>query len=405
MQVIYICYFSLEENLVQTQVVSYLCQLAGYGYKITLITFEKNAQFNVRKLSYKAKLDEYGINWRFLKYHKKPSVIATMYDVLVGILKVISIARKHKVTLLHARSHVPLLIAIISKFFINATVLFDIRGLLADEYADAGVLRTNSPGYLVLKTAEWIGINHSDWLVVLTEKLKTYIVNKYPNKLSRITVIPCCTDTVNIANLNNHENNSTEQLKCSNFEMIYSGSVSGLYLMTEVARFFSIARKLIPNVTLTILTNESGHNYVKSKLSTFGIKPDIYRVIEVPPSEVYNYLTKARFGLSFRKPTFSQIAASPTKIPEYLSAGLPVISNHGIGDTDHILSFYKVGVILNGFNDEDFRIATYNMLALLKDSDLKARCKRVATQLFDLKNVGGARYAQTYHQLERLKSC
>ena len=40
MNVVYICYFGLGENLVQTQVVPYLSYLVSKGHRITLLTYE-----------------------------------------------------------------------------------------------------------------------------------------------------------------------------------------------------------------------------------------------------------------------------------------------------------------------------------------------------------------------------
>ncbi len=45
----------------------------------------------------------------------------------------------------------------------------------------------------------------------------------------------------------------------------------------------------------------------------------------------------AQLGLSFVRPCPSKVSSSPTKIGEYLAAGLPVISTAGIGDVDELL--------------------------------------------------------------------
>ena len=49
-------------------------------------------------------------------------------------------------------------------------------------------------------------------------------------------------------------------------------------------------------------------------------------------------LTKARAGLCLSRGDRSAAAVSPTKIAEYLAAGLPVVASAGIGDTDEILA-------------------------------------------------------------------
>jgi len=107
-------------------------------------------------------------------------------------------------------------------------------------------------------------------------------------------------------------------------------------------------------------------------------------------------------GISFRKPTFSQIAASPTKIPEYLMAGIPVITNAGIGDTDDLISANNVGVVLTNFTASDYKVALSNLQTLLQDSQLRIRCRQVAREQFDLVAIGGERYLLAYNKIEKL---
>ena len=116
-------------------------------------------------------------------------------------------------------------------------------------------------------------------------------------------------------------------------------------------------------------------------------------------AEVPQYLRRARLGLSFRKPTFSQIAASPTKIPEYLAAGLPVVSNAGIGDTDELVEGGRVGVLVREFTREAYARAAEAALRLAAEPGVGRRCAEVARANFDLESVGGRRYAEVYRRL------
>lgn len=118
------------------------------------------------------------------------------------------------------------------------------------------------------------------------------------------------------------------------------------------------------------------------------------------PGEVPAYLRRARLALSFRLPTFSRIAASPTKIAEYLAAGRPVVSNAGIRDLDELLEHKKVGVIVSTFNDATYAEVAKRMLALANEPGIRARCEQVAREHFDLADVGGERYRKVYRRIE-----
>ena len=84
---LYLCYFSLHEPLVQTQVLPYLRELVAGGVGMSLLTFEPDLKTRWTSDSiaaWRQRLREAGIEWHMLPYHKHPSLPATMYDILAG---------------------------------------------------------------------------------------------------------------------------------------------------------------------------------------------------------------------------------------------------------------------------------------------------------------------------------
>jgi glycosyltransferase involved in cell wall biosynthesis len=131
-----------------------------------------------------------------------------------------------------------------------------------------------------------------------------------------------------------------------------------------------------------------------------GLDERDFSIGPVSPVEVPAYLRRARLGLSFRKATFAQIAASPTKIPEYLAVGLPVVCNAGIGDMDELVERERVGVVLRDFDEAAYRAAAERALALTEERGVRERCERIAHERFDLNTVGGPRYLNVYRRLD-----
>jgi glycosyltransferase involved in cell wall biosynthesis len=169
-------------------------------------------------------------------------------------------------------------------------------------------------------------------------------------------------------------------------------------MLEEMGRFFIELRAREPRAFLRILTRSSPEE-TAARLRGVGLGDEDFHVGGVAASEVPRYLRRARLGLSFRKPTFSQVAASPTKIPEYLAAGLPAVSNAGIGDTDQLLEGERVGVVVRHFNTEELARAAEAALALAAEPGTEERCVAVARRHFDLRAVGGERYANVYRRL------
>jgi glycosyltransferase involved in cell wall biosynthesis len=405
---------------VQTQVLPYLRELARGGVGVSLLTFEpdmRRAWDEGSTRDARAALAGEGVEWFALPYHKSPSAPATVYDILAGAWKAARLARRSRIDVLHARAHVPMAMALLARRLAPCRTIFDVRGLMAEEYADAGVWREGSAVYRAVKWLERTGLRRADQVVVLTERMRAWLSEAQLARAEKVTVIPCCVglsrfegegakpvegaavgDLIDEGAAERNEFGEGGAGNDGRFEVVYAGAATGLYLLEEMARFFLAVRELRPRAFFRVLTrSDAGH--VSEVLRRAGLSPEEFRVGPVEPSEVPAYLKRARLGLSFRKPTFSQIAASPTKIPEYLAAGLPAVSNEGVGDTDELLERERVGVVVRGFTREEFADAAARAVSLADDTAATARCVEAARRHFDLATVGGARYLSVYRRI------
>ncbi len=395
---LYLCYFGLREPLVQTQVVPYLRELATGGIEVFLLTFETQASKRwptVEAEAARKALASDGIRWFYLPYHKRPSVPATAYDIGQGARLAVRLVRQHGIGILHARAHIPMAMALLARHVTKCRLIFDIRGLMAEEYADAGVWTENSAPFRAVKRLERAGIRRADQIVVLTKRMRDWLVERGLKSAAQVEVIPCCVD---FKRFDDSVAGESEQAD-ARFEVVYAGSVTGLYLLEEMARFFLKLKERQAGAFLRIMTQSSSEE-ATAKLLRAGLSADDFWVGAASPQEVPVILRRARLGLSFRKRTFSQIAASPTKVPEYLAAGLPVVCNAGIGDTDELLTRERVGVIVEAFTDEQLAAAADEALRLTREPAMAARCARAARENFDLSKVGGVRYRSVYRRLE-----
>ena len=395
MHTLYLCYFGLREPLVQTQVLPYLREIQRDNVKVSLLTFEPDlkAKWTAEQIkTERDKLAAVNIDWHSLTYHKTPTAPATFYDVLNGARFAINLSRREKIDVLHARAHIPVLMAMLARKVTKSKIIFDIRGMMADEYADAGVWRENSKPYRFVKYIERKGIEQASQIVVLTAKFRDYLVGKGLRKIETIEVIPCCVDFSRVSE------KIGDSRKRDRFELIYAGSVTGLYLLREMGNFFLELKKHKPDAFFRILTVSPPQN-VREVFDELKISENDYTVSKVSAGEVPEYLKQAHLGISFRKATFSQIASSPTKIPEYLACGLPVVSNDGIGDTDTLLENEQVGVCLKNFEQNEIAAAAVKMLELLDENEIAEKCVKVAHKYFDLAVVGRNGYQNVYRRL------
>jgi len=118
-RVLYISYNGMLDPLGQSQVIPYLKELSRAGIRFTLLSFEGTKAYTSegreRCEQLRAELSSFDIDWHFLRYHKRPSLPATSYDVLAGIRYGSRLVRSKQIEMVHARSHIPATIALALK--------------------------------------------------------------------------------------------------------------------------------------------------------------------------------------------------------------------------------------------------------------------------------------------------
>jgi glycosyltransferase involved in cell wall biosynthesis len=397
---LYISYFGLEEPLVQTQVLPYVRRLAAAGNAMTLLTFEPKA----RRLApeavakWRERLAADGIEWHSLRYHSRLSLFSKLFDIAAGGIYATRLARRKHFEIVHGRSHVAAAMGALVKRWTGARLIFDIRGLLAEEYVDAGRWRPGGLLYRLTKGAERKLLRYADGFVVLTARARDLL---FPDEAARppVEVIPCCVDMQRFATDPRDAASALRtrlgigDRRC----IVYVGGLETWYLPEETAELMTAAlrsRGLMP----LILTKGSADRLVR-RFEQLGVAPEEYRITSAAPAEIPAYLSLSAVAISFILPAYSKLASSPTKVAEYLAAGVPVISNAGIGDLDQDLGGNDVGVLLSDFTPAGYESALATIDGLRADPSLPARCKAAARRLYDLDGVATPKYVRLYERL------
>jgi glycosyltransferase involved in cell wall biosynthesis len=428
--ILYLTYNGLCQPLGQSQVIPYIIGLSKQGYKFTVLSFEHHYEKDFEKeyQKVKAQLDNAGIGWITLKYHKYPRFFSSIYDILHGIIKAISFYIKEPYYIVHARAHVTGMMALVLKRLLRTKFIFDMRGMMAEEKVDAGQWQYTSLSYKITKYTERLMLKGSDAIVVLTEKIKTYLQSFiYIN--TPITVIPTCVDLnrfpmrqeTHILQNNTKEdgNNSPipsllkrgtllldkdhrQQMRQGlgiedKIVIVYSGSLGTWYMFDEMVEFFKAIKSIEPKAYFLLL-NKNEHDYAQRVLKEHGILPQDYMLKAVSPDEMHKYLWSSDIGLFFYKPTFSRTATYPTKLAEYLACGLPVIGNAGVGDTEEIILENNLGAIVYKFEEVEYKRAFERAMQLMNDPDFEKRAQEFVKASLSVE-VGVKMYKGIYERL------
>ncbi len=389
-KVLYISYDGAEEPLTRSQVLPYIRGLSKKGCKFFLLTFDKKMQ---EKNTMTSKLKKDGIVWYSLRYHKNPSLLAKAYDIGYGFLFLQKIIEKEKIELIHARSYVAGMIAYLLKRFSGIPYLFDIRGFLADERLDSGDWKLSSIAYKTTKAAERLLFKNADYVVVLTENGKSIIIDKFAYRAEKIKVIPTCVDLEYFESVNKNYKNKA-------FKLVYIGSLGTWYMLDEMLDFYKTLKKIRQDAKFLFL-NRNENEKIKEAVRKKHLDDKDIDIMKVSYEDVASALRECTASIFFIKDTFSKKASSPTKFAESLAAGLPVITNKGIGDLDEIIPGNDLGIAIENFTEEEYKKAISKLMHILKNKDaFFERKEKFLKKSFSLES-GIERYIEVYDEILR----
>lgn len=402
-RVLYVSYNGMLDPLGQSQVIPYLRELGKKGVCFTLLSFERagpsESETRARSAELRTRLASDNIEWHWLRYHQKPSLPATLYDVLSGIRYAAKLVTRNRIEMVHARSHIPATIALALKKRFPLKMIFDVRGLMAEEYVDAEHWSQGSIPYRLTKAMERRALTAADGVVTLTERIWPIVRdwNGLGGRNVAHEVVPCCADLELFKFSSEDRARRRAELGLDDrFTIVYSGSIDGWYLTPEMADFFSaFTRKRSDAHCLWLSPGK--HQRIDSLMKDRGIERNQYTILAVAPQDVASYLSAGDAGLAFIKPCFSKLASSPTKNGEYLACGLPLIINAGIGDSDALITREGVGALVTDFSEAEYARAILTIEKLARDTDLtRTRTRDVAERLFDVRVAGAERYSRLY---------
>ena len=404
-RVLFISYNGLIEPLGPTQILPYVRALAR-TFELSVLSFEKpvrSASEDARDTAaVEALLRAEGITWIRLRYHKRPSLPATLFDIACGIRRVVAEHRRQPFDLLHARGYVPTAIACGAKKWTGVPVLFDIRGLQAEEYVDAGLWKEGGFPFRLTKFVERWMLREADGIVTLTEAVRP-ILRTSPGLHERAllppwSVIPTCVDLQHFAFDAAGRDRVRADLGVGDRPvLVYSGSVGTWYLLDEMLDFYRAARERWPQLFFLALVNRSPQT-VAAALGARGVPSSDYSVTWARHADVPAFLSAADAAIAFIRPSLSKQSSSPTKYAEYLSCGLPFVTNVGVGDVESLFRGTGAAVLVSEHSRDAYHRAA-DELRELSTAGRRDRCRALAEREFSVESRAVPAYRDLYARI------
>jgi len=398
----------MTDALGQSQVIPYLIGLTQKGYSFTIVSCEKKDKFKRHKADIQHLLSQHNISWQPVPYSTLPSVFSKQKNLLLLQRRVNKLCKTSVPDIIHCRSYMAALIGLETKKKYGVKFIFDMRGFWADERIDGGIWKLKNPLhkriYNYFKRKEIDFLQHADYTISLTQNAKEELLSwpKIKGKNIPVEVIPCCVD---LKLFSSDNINASEQQKLrdqlhiapSDFVISYLGSIGTWYMLDEMLDFFKVLLLQKPSAKFLFITPDNKQDII-TKAQNKNITIEKIIIHSAKRDAVALFLSLSQIAVYFIKPAYSKKASSPTKTGEIMAMGIPIITNTGIGDSDHLLATSGCGVLIKQFSTDEYTRVIKEIDVLLNSE--KSKIRACSQQYFSLEK-GVELYDTVYKKLKK----
>jgi glycosyltransferase involved in cell wall biosynthesis len=377
-----VAYWGASEPLGQSLVLPAVVRLKERGVDLTLMTFDKPHDYDdpAARRAVGDLLGTRGIGWLSLRYHQRPRLPATAFDVLQGWARGLRAALRSPVDLVHARTYVGGVIGRLLAPTLRARLVYHNEGFYPDEQVDGGFWTEGSSMHRLTKAIERDLYARADGLIALSDRARAEL-EAFPSVRRRgtpVITVPSCVDLERFRWFPDLPRVPRDPLR-----FVYTGAVGGRYELDRIGRFLAVAAREGLGVRLRVLTRAEP-SLAAEMLARGGLLREAWSLDCLPHSAMPAELRDHHVGLFFLARGRSEHGCSPTKIGEYWACGLPVVTSPNVSDTDEIIARKRVGVVVADHSDEGYRRAIRELRSLLEDPDLPRRCRVAAEEHYAL---------------------
>jgi glycosyltransferase involved in cell wall biosynthesis len=393
---------SLDRPILHSQGLPLIRHLSDKEYHCWILSFEEKNP-STQSILWQD-LVKRGIKWIPITIGANVVGAKRTQVILRGIVKTFQLCRRESIYVVHCRSYRPAIIGSLIKTLTGTGFLFDMRGFLIDEQVILGRWKVSGVKYNLARLFEKWCILNADAIITTSPQFRQRLLalTYFPRegRAGLVYSISNCADTSRF--IVNHPLRDEIRGKMAwnnRFVIAFAGEARTWEGFEQILEFFLTMQRINPHSYLAIFAY-GDLSELRKIIEVTGLNPLDYCMLSIPPDQMPAYLGAVDLGVVFRRHNqYTQTIASPIKFAEYLSCGLPVVINPGIGDTSRIVEQYNVGVVLDPDNNEQLKAGAVTLHKLIAtDPDLRQRCHRTAEQELSL-DLAVEQYLQVYQMV------
>ena len=333
-----------------------------------------------------------GIRWMPQRFRPKPKIIAPALSMIFMLWLALREVRRRRIRLIHARSYLPAIVALVVSRMTGVPFVFDMRALWPEELITAGRLHRDSMLHKAMVAAERACLRQAAVVVSLTQAAAEHLQRVYSGELDgqSVAVIPTCVDLSRFV--------PAPRPPAKRVIGCLGTLLSGWFRLNWLSAFLVVAAKRDRELSFELTTRDDPEKVNAAIGGDIDLQSRI-RIRASPLERVHEVLHGQVASVMFYAGgEISELGRSPTRMGEILGCGLPVVANEGVGDVAQIIRKYRVGVLVSGPTEIEINVALDELEELLDDPDLGVRCRNAAEEVFSLK-AGTDAYLELYRQI------
>ncbi|MBA3286433.1 MAG: hypothetical protein H0U21_00205 [Acidimicrobiia bacterium] len=353
----YLTFDEVGRGVGASQIVPYVERFAQRGLEVILHTFEQREP----STSLRRRLEGAGVDWRAHRFGGAGSRGAAR-RVAVGAWLL------RGARLAHARSDLAAAAAMIAGAH---RWVWDVRSFWIDQRIALGMTQPGSFEERVGRRIERAAARRSSAITVLSVAGAERLAERHGSGLrDKTIVVSTCVDLDAFP--------LTPLPPPERIVLLLSGTFNALYDRALTFRFVDAVTALRP-VSLQFVRPEPSP--WDADVVSRGGTCSAADFAEMP----YRVSTAhAGVVLLTGRSVAATVAAMPTKVAEFLASGRPIVTTPKVGDVEALIKEYRCGVVVASATDDALTAAARELIALLADTELPARCREAATTHFDL---------------------
>lgn len=367
--------------------------------RIVVVAYESLRDIVMRKSHmYREMLQKSGITYLIIPSWFRRNIVIESIRTLINTIILGLLFLFTRPDIIHAHDPTSAYYAVRLKKMFRVKVIFDMHGIGIEEGIYSKQLKENSSWHKRLTRTERYIAKNADFIFCVSGKMRDYIASKYGISESKFVITPTSVDTKLFSYSEDKKKGARNRLVLNDkFVVIFMGHVKSWQINDILVRFFRALKEKIRNVHFLILTD--GAKVFEDVFKRSSIDADSYSIYSVKHEEVSNYAMAGDIGILLREDSIVNWVAAPAKFGEYLALGLPVVVTKGIGDTEDIIKKHKVGVILEGTDEDHINRCIAEISALFSGGhpELSESCSQVANMVLS-KDISITTFMRVYEK-------